>query len=155
MAQTSDVAAYICANYPHKSELSKTRLTKLVYLADWEAAKSAGRQITDIRWFFHNYGPYVDDVIESAKRDDRFKIIKTTNHYGDTKNEIRIRDGADTKRGLNPRECAIIDNVINETRHMYWNTFIKHVYDTDPIKNSDRYTLLDLVDWAGRKNIEA
>ena len=35
MAKLVDVVGYLCEHYPHKAELSKARLTKMVYLADW------------------------------------------------------------------------------------------------------------------------
>jgi hypothetical protein len=38
MAELKDIIAYYCKQYPHKAELSKARLTKMVYLADWKSA---------------------------------------------------------------------------------------------------------------------
>lgn len=148
MPTISDVAAYLCVNYPHKSELSKTRLTKLVYLADWQAAQDMGRQLTGIDWYFHNFGPYVDDVLNSTMNDPRFQIQKTTNFYGDLKLQIAIDPDADLNLKLSAQEKAVIDRVIEKTSPMYWNSFIKHVYETRPIVVSDRYTALDLVNIA-------
>jgi len=34
MKKLANIIAYLSSNYPHKNELSKARLTKLVYLAD-------------------------------------------------------------------------------------------------------------------------
>ncbi|MEO1985935.1 MAG: Panacea domain-containing protein [Martelella sp.] len=150
MASISDVAAYICMKYPHKSELSKTRLTKLVYLADWKAAQQIGRQITDIEWYFHNFGPYVEDVYDSVRNDSRFEIVNTENYYGDRKLEIHIKDDIRPPHGLDKTEIDIIDSVVKETSNMYWNSFIQHVYSTDPIENSNRYQPLDLVLHAAR-----
>ncbi|WP_420380850.1 Panacea domain-containing protein [Marivita sp.] len=155
MSTISDVAAYFCAKYPHKSELSKTRLTKLVYLADWEAAKHLGRQITDIRWYFHNFGPYVDDVVDAVQSDDRFEIVSSRNYYGDEKLEIKLKQTNRLDLELIPEELAILDSVIEKTRPMYWNAFIKHVYSTDPIEQSDRYRHLDLVAFANESRAQA
>lgn len=149
MAEIGDVAAYFCEHYPHKSELSKTRLTKLVYLADWKAAKELGRQITNIKWYFHNYGPYVDDVINSVHANkERFQIVSSLNHYGDSKLEIRLRDGNGSGGKISTEEKEILDDIISETSPLYWNAFIKHVYATDPIENSDRYRYLNLLEMA-------
>lgn len=145
MAKISDVAAYLCDHYPHKSELSKTRLTKLVYLADWKAAQKIGRQITGITWFFHNYGPYVPDVVEAVETDPRFLLTKSINHYGDPKLEIAMRPDSNSLDGISNEEKQILDEVISETSPLYWNAFIDHVYATPPIENSNRYRMLDLL----------
>ncbi|WP_108485587.1 Panacea domain-containing protein [Oceaniglobus ichthyenteri] len=148
MAEIADIAAYFCENYPHKSELSKTRLTKLVYLADWEFAKMEGRQMTPIRWYFHNFGPYVDDVIESVSSDSRFVVKEVKNAYGDSKLEIHLRNVDRPAYKLADREIEVLNDVISRTSTMYWNAFIKHVYETPPIANSDRYNYLDLNNFA-------
>jgi len=145
MPSISDVTAYLCAHYPHKSELSKTRLTKLVYLADWQAANDLGRQLTDIDWYFHNFGPYVDDVMDIVMTDPRFEVSKTTNFYGDMKLQVALAAEGNLKLRLAADEVAVLEKVIEKTSPMYWNSFIKHVYATKPIAESDRYSPLDLV----------
>lgn len=147
MAKISDVAAYLCDQYPHKSELSKTRLTKLVYLADWKAAQKLRRQMTGISWYFHNYGPYVDDVVEAVKSDPRFCITSSVNQYGDPKMEISLQNGSQISVGLSKEEKTLLDEVIAETSPLYWNAFIEHVYATPPIKKSNRYRTLNLLDF--------
>ncbi len=147
MAKIRDVAAYICETYPHKHELSKARLTKLVYLADWESAKATGHQMTDIAWVFHNYGPYVDDVINEVQSDQDFEIVQTYNLYGEPKQVIGLRT-ANPSISLSGDERQIIDRIVDDTKVMYWDAFIKHVYSTYPIKTQDRYSELNLVELA-------
>ena len=36
-------------------ELPNARITKLVYLLDWEYSLKYGRQLTNIEWFFDYY----------------------------------------------------------------------------------------------------
>jgi len=147
MAKIEDVAAYICDKYPYKSELSKARLTKLVYLSDWKSAQKRRKQLTDIRWYFHNFGPYVDDVINSVTNNPRFSVEDTLNAYGDKKTTISIKSPL-ASNILAPGEKRIVDDVIEETRGMYWDSFIRHVYATAPIARSERYSHLDLVKMA-------
>lgn len=153
MAEVADVAAYFCKRYPHKSELSKTRLTKLVYLADWEHTKREGRQMTPIRWYLHNFGPYVDDVIDSVSSDPRFVLKEVQNAYGDSKLEIHLKDEAAEIHSLSESEVAVLNEVIARTSPMYWNAFIKHVYETPPIANSNRYSHLDLGAFARESHV--
>jgi uncharacterized phage-associated protein len=150
MSVISDIAAYLCENYPHKSELSKARLTKLVYLADWKAAKRYGKQLTDIKWYFHNFGPYVDDVIDEVTKDRRFEVIDSTNFYGDNKKTIGLSPLSKSKTELSASHTEILDEVIADTRSMYWSDFINHVYSTEPVSNSVRYSNLDLVGAASK-----
>lgn len=145
MARIRDVTAYICARYPHKDELSKARVTKLVYLADWKSAQKNKKQLTKIEWYFHNYGPYVEAVVDSALKDPRFNIVSISTMYGDSKTLFAIKSNADFEKGLSEEERKIIDDVISDTKNLYWDSFIKHVYDTYPIRVTDRHKTLNLV----------
>lgn len=153
MAKINDVVAYICAIYPIKKELSKDRVTKIVYLADWKFAQNNNQQMTEIRWYFHNYGPYVDDVILAAKEDPRIIVEDTINMYGDPKTLFKINDDYDTKHNLEKFEMKIIKKVIAETQKLYWDEFIQHVYNTYPINVTNRYMELDLVELAKQERL--
>lgn len=145
MARIKNVTAYLCAKYPHKDELSKARVTKLVYLADWKSAQQNQKQLTKIDWYFHNYGPYVDAVVDKARKDPRFDVLHTSTMYGDSKTLFTIKEGADYSEGLNDSDKLILDSVIEETKGLYWDSFIKYVYDTYPIRMTDRHESLNLI----------
>ena len=49
---------------------------------------------------------------------------------------------------LTLQQTSIINEVILETKSLYWNDFIDHVYSTYPIVHSERYSDLDLVSLA-------
>ncbi|MEZ5576726.1 MAG: DUF4065 domain-containing protein [Candidatus Competibacteraceae bacterium] len=59
MNRLQNIMAYFGIEYPHKFELSKARLTKMIYLADWFSSLADGKKLTDIEWLFNHYGPYV------------------------------------------------------------------------------------------------
>lgn len=132
---------YFCLNYPHSSELSNARLTKMIYLADWYSVSSTGNQITNIKWYFDNYGPFVPDVYNEANSDKSIEVINTSTPYGTPKTLFKYN-------GENPilsNEIKIIlDKVIDDTKSLYWNDFISFIYNTNPIKDSNRYSYLDL-----------
>ncbi|RJL18998.1 Panacea domain-containing protein [Pectobacterium polaris] len=144
MNKIQNITAYLCVNYPIQSELSKARLTKMVYLADWFSSLVNDKQLTDIEWVFNHYGPYVDDVIDSISRSRKNFIIKhERNIYGSEKNTISfIGDIEDI--GLTRNERQILDVVINKTKGLYFNDFIEYIYSTYPIRNRTRYSVLDL-----------
>jgi uncharacterized protein YwgA len=145
MATTRDAVAYLVANYPLKAELSKARLTKMVYLADWKAALDFGRQITPINWRFHHFGPYVDDVHQIALSDPAFVVKSETNYYGNLKERIELVKPAETLVALHDWEKDILNHVIVETKPLNWDSFIKLVYSTYPVLSGVRGHYLDLL----------
>lgn len=141
-----DVLSYIVKNYPYSDDLTKTRTTKLVYLVDWEYIKKYGRQLTSIEWFFDHYGPYVSDVLDEADKDRRISIKKTKSNFGTVKYMVMPKfTKKDIVYSLTADEIEVIDDVIEKTKLLSWNQFIRYVYDTSPIKNSEKYEKLDLL----------
>lgn len=140
----SDLVRYIVKYYPHKNELSKARVNKLIYLIDWKSAIENQEQMSDIEWIFNHHGPYVSDVETRLLLDDRFGIEKTTNFYGAEKNIIKVKDDKDFKEP-NEKQREVIEFIIEVTKGMYWNKFINTVYSTYPIQHSQRGEKLDLV----------
>lgn len=144
MNELSNIVAYLCHAYPHKHELSKARLTKLVYLADWYSALVDDHQITNIRWHFNHYGPYVDDVTNSIIGNPDFAILNEQTMYGSTKHLI-THIGNLNVNVLSERTRQILDAVINNTKQLYFNDFIDYVYSTYPVASRERYSEFDLV----------
>lgn len=147
MSVIESIVAYLCIHYPYANELSKTRLTKLVYLADWFSALVDEQQMTDIDWIFNHYGPYVDDVINVVSSNSNFDIEYSENLYGMERTTISYH-GKENEINLTKRQMDIIDVVINKTSSMYFNDFIKYIYSTYPIVESARYAHLNLVELA-------
>jgi hypothetical protein len=144
MADLKDVLVYLIGKYPYPSELSNARVTKLVYLADWRHAITHGRQLTDITWYFDNYGPFVWDVknvVESAP--DLFACDDTANMYGDRKRLFSLVNTSHAPH-LSAEERNSLDHVIDATKALNWAQFIKLIYSTYPVMSSERYSNLDL-----------
>ena len=140
------VIRYIVKNYPYPDDLTKTRITKLVYLVDWEFMEKYGKELTNLDCYLDHYGPYVSDVLDDADDDKVLSINKTTSNYGTVKYIVKPkRDKEDlVYRDLYNSDTEILDKVISETEDLSWNEFIDYVYSTKPIQNSNRYSKLDL-----------
>lgn len=147
MERLRDVLLYFCKHYPHPHELSKARLTKMVYLADWRSALTNREQITPIEWEFNHFGPYVRDVENVARHDPDLVVTPTTSLYGAPKDLIAARPGA-AEPVIDDDTKEILDFVIEQTKKLYWNDFIALVYSTYPVRESPRYAHLDLVKMA-------
>jgi len=143
MNKLRSIMAYFGANYPHKDELSKARLTKLVYLADWYSAVVRERKMTDVDWIFNHYGPYVDNITDLANLDDDFAVSAQKTTYGGNKYVISY-SGETVKDDFDDKELEILDAIINKTKTMYFNDFINFVYSTYPVSSNERYSKLDL-----------
>jgi len=142
MADVKDVLAYMLNRY--RGETSNARVTKMVYLTDWRHSLLYGRQVTDIEWYFDNYGPFVWTVIEAARENpDLFEIEATQTVFGNSKNVLRLRN-KQYKPQLGDSERAAVDFVVDATKDLTFDAFIKLVYSTYPIMKSDRYESLDL-----------
>jgi hypothetical protein len=112
VASLRDAIAYICKHYPRKDELSNARVTKMVYLTDWRSAITRGKQMTDVPWVFHHYGPFVYDILDTAKEDPEFEVVPTRNMYGATKYLLKVADDA-TYPSIGEGEGDILDFVID------------------------------------------
>lgn len=145
MSRLRDAMAYVCVHYKHPEELSNARLTKTLYLADWRAALTLGRQITEVEWEFNHYGPFVHDVMYVARNDDAFEVVSMTNAYGSDKELIQIARPDVFLPELSEEDKGIIDEVMEVTTSKYWKDFIRLVYSTYPILTQSRYSTLDLV----------
>ncbi len=149
VSKVKNVLRYLISKYPYESDLSKTRVTKMVYLADWYYALQYRKQITDIEWYFDHYGPYVPDVFKVAKNDKELEVKGSYSMYGSPKSIIVLkREDENIQFKLTKNEMDIIDKVIEETKNLSWNSFISKVYNTIPIKNGRKYESLDLVSYA-------
>lgn len=145
MAELKDIVAYILQKSPNKDDMSKARLTKMVYLSDWRAALALGHQLTSINWLFDHNGPFVYDVIDMARHDKDFVIEHTTNYYGSNKTVISMNPARFYEPRLKESEREVIDHVISKTSDKSFKSFISLVYSTCPIRTQERYKHLDLV----------
>ena len=155
-ASLVDVVGYICQRYPRsrKGDLSKARLTKLVYLADWRSVLQNDKQISDITWEVYHYGPWVPDVIKAVEDNpEKFRIRKTYTWLGNPKEVVELTDDSFTPNLL-PEEKAAINHVIDVTKDLNWDSFIRLVYSTYPVVTQPKYTPLNLRELAAKYKAE-
>lgn len=148
MSNLKEAISYILKHYPHKDQLSNARVTKMLYLADWHQAINRKLQITDIRWYFDNYGPFVWDIKKEIEcHPEVFISIDTHNFYGQTKTLFSMKN-KDYEPCLSDDQKQSLQHIIDVTEKLTWNDFIRLVYSTYPITSSSRYSYLDIVEKA-------
>lgn len=145
-----DVIFWVWAKHSNRSVLSEARMTKMVYLADWEMAQQHGCTITGINWEFNQYGPYAPDVVDAALDFDDLSIEVDETTFGTSKDVFVVDPNAARILSLTRREAQAIDEVVNETKYLSFALFIDHVYSTYPMVNTERYHHMDLPALAAR-----
>jgi len=104
-------------------------------------------QITDIRWTFNHYGPFVYDVIDMAREDGAFEVVPTTNMYGSSKDLIKVCDDVEYP-SLDEADKEVLDFVLESAARKNYGEFMHLVYSTYPVATQERYSELDLVELA-------
>jgi Protein of unknown function (DUF4065) len=150
MANLRDLLIYMIEACENEQELTKTRVTKLVYLCDWKYSLEYGQQMTNIDWVFDNYGPFVWDVMKVIENNTEiFQTRETTNSSGSNKTIVSLNTQTGSElANLTGEERKVLQFVINSTKDMGWSSFIKLVYSTYPVVASMRHEKLNLVDFA-------
>lgn len=116
----------------------------MIYLADWCSCVNDGRQLTDINWFFDNYGPFVWDVYNTVESNQNiFLISYDRTYYGEPKMIFSIKDSSYIPN-ISTRTKVILDFVIDQTFNLPTSEFTRLVYNTYPILTTKRYHFLDL-----------
>ncbi len=153
LADLKMLMAYFCKYYPYKDDISKARLNKMIYLADWKSAIESGNQLSNIHWLYNNYGPYVNEIVNLAQNDDWFVIYNTYNNLGHKKNIIYINNEVqDSNIILSAEDKKYVNFVIDSTQSLSWSNFIRLVYSTYPIISSTKKEYLNLVELAHQYN---
>lgn len=147
-----EIIYYICrfAN-SEKIILSKARLVKLIYLIDWKCMLVNGYQMTEIQWVLNHYGPYVEDIIKTLEKYPNFKKSDYINHYGEQCEKIDLVDKEDIQNiqiNLSKQHCELIDSVLFTTARLAYTKFLRLIYSTYPIVNSNKMDKLDLQKFA-------
>lgn len=135
MLEFVELFKIIISVYPKKQELTQDRLVKLTYLSDWRSAIVNKKQITNIKWYINNYGPYIEnmyDILEEKSFDINDSIIKRKKFDGEIATEI----------------MTVVDFIINKTKELNNNDFTTLVFSTFPLATSTKYSHVDLVEKA-------
>src|SRR5262245_11705397 len=118
MTPIADALAYFLRRYPHKHELSRSRLMSMVYLADWKGALERREQVTDAQWSLGNYGPFSQAVYDALENDDRFRIVIEENVHGTTKGRVELAGEAEA--AVAGTDQPILDFVVSTTQPLRW-----------------------------------
>jgi hypothetical protein len=134
--RTEELVAYF-VNRCQGGELGRTRLMKLLYLADYEARRFMGRPLSDITYVWHHYGPYdpaVERTVATLKARDvvtEERVIYPNGHAG----YLYSAGPAPFKAySFSPAEEAILDYVCRQYSRVQLKELLEDiVYQTEPM----------------------
>lgn len=130
-------------------DLGPIHLIKYVYLADLSHARyNNGETYTGIRWRFHNFGPWSNDVnncIEPALEEISAKCkILPSNYDSDYKRWSLTDDALLEKLGVNLP--LVVVSVVDSSVHKFkkdTSSLLEHVYRTEPMLKAAPGEFLD------------
>src|SRR5947209_16008599 len=110
-----DTITILAAGLPRR--LTRTGLVKLLYLIDLRSWERRGRPLTELRWIWHNYGPYSPEITEAVgdlEGNNELRVEATLNGYGSTVYRIHSGPKASLYGVLSDEDERLIQDVVKE-----------------------------------------
>jgi hypothetical protein len=143
-----DILIYFCKHYPYGSDLTELRLTKMLYLADWQHSLHYGKQVTEIAWNRRRIANGVGDIIRRACRSSDI-VVSTEKSRG--KSWLPLvwlktpSDSEDVKEPVLPSEIKeTLKIIIGKTKNRFWDEVTQLVNSTWPVLSQPGDSRLDL-----------
>ena len=153
----ADLLAYIWENYGgdgdqqfkdnRAEDFTLSRTTKMIYLVDWKYALKHGRQATLVRWYFDQFGPYVNLVTTFTKRFDLREERESKSKYRRRLRWLVLNPdiSQDVGTPLSNEVQNVCKEVIEDVGRLRYTDFIRHVYRTPPVRYYDQFTYMNIV----------
>lgn len=81
----NNILHYLVDKYPYPDDLTRLRVTKLIYLIDWKAVQKTGQQLTNITWSLGQYGPTTETIVETVDKNPGLTFLETVSNFGTKK----------------------------------------------------------------------
>jgi uncharacterized phage-associated protein len=115
--------------------INRTKLAKLLYLADLAAVESDLPPGTGVEWRWRHYGPYSNALVDVESDLETAKIIRVTatvNYYGRPEKRLRLRD-AEPQIEIDNQFACIIDDVVAKRGNLSASQLRDITYQTAPM----------------------
>ena len=156
MFKTEQLIDYIIQNLSGK--ITKTQLVKLIYLVDLESVRFTGTQASDIKWKFHHYGPYDENLDGRLKKLEKNSIItvqqKSKKDHPDDIYFLYQHTGKEMKYEFEPMKKQIIDTILSQYGSFTLDALLKYVYETEPMRKSKRGQYLNLKSLLNNESVD-
>jgi uncharacterized phage-associated protein len=135
------------SRYPGRP-LTRTKLVKLLYLADLEAFRRVRRPLTGVKWISYYYGPFSQDILHAADQLDGRVLVQqvATQVTGQPYYRYEPLPQAELP-ALSEGDRGVVDVVLEQYGGMTLPNLIDAVYETEPYKRTEK--LGDPIDLTG------
>ncbi|MDZ7957881.1 MAG: DUF4065 domain-containing protein [Aulosira sp. DedQUE10] len=119
--------------YATKGNITKTQLIKFLYLADLYSVKWTSKQLTELDWYYYNFGPWHEDIDAALCRMNGKEIAIET---GGNATLIKLGSQASNVEDLQlPVSLKLVlDNIRREwAGSEKLNQLLEYVYNTVPM----------------------
>jgi hypothetical protein len=144
------VLAVLRAALEHDYVITRTKLAKLLYLADLRAVAAGGEPISGIRWKWLNFGPFNNDLLEIEQQlvqDELVTSVREPWEFGQAYRLSLVGDPAALPR-LAPGEEAVLAAAVREWGSLAASSLKDLSYQTPPMieaqAEGNRGVVLDL-----------
>lgn len=132
--------------------INRTKLAKLVYLADLRAVDEGLPPGSGVEWRWRHYGPY-SNILRAIERDLEtagvVEVVKTSNNYGTSEIRLRLRIAA-PQIEIDSQFAAIVDEVMQADGRLSASQLKDLTYQTPPMQAALRLGRRELrLDLAG------
>lgn len=117
-------------------QISRTRLMKFLYLADYESRRYFGEKLTDAEYSWYHYGPYDHDLSEHITNLGRLGLISETRVQYPTGRHGYLYGTGPTMRRLDfdDRTVALLDYICTTYLALPLDELLEDiVYQTEPM----------------------
>jgi len=147
MDNNKKVCSIIYFLIKNSKNLGKTKLVKLMYLADYEFFKCFGDKISNIdyiRWDFGPFSPDIYDYLDFMKDTGIITMHNFTSFYKSREYcSFKVKGVFDIDRILSPDEIDFLDYILSKYDDMDLDAIKKITYETEPmLKATDKGELL-------------
>jgi hypothetical protein len=135
LSREQELVAYF-VNHCDDGQLGRTRLMKLLYLADYEARRYLGRPISSIPYVWHHYGPYDSRLNDwTSELESRDVLVEERVIYPSGKaGYVYHRGPRMVTPSFTPAESEILAYVCKEYSRIELKGLLEDVvYETEPM----------------------
>jgi len=119
-------------------QLNRTKLVKLLFIADKMAKDKFQKTISGTSYVYLLYGPYSDDIIESIAEMDGYEIKESiVPHTGGYSYSIAGMPRIDPMELLDKKEIEIFKEVIKNHGGESLRNIVDYVYNLECMKDAD------------------
>jgi len=127
----------------HSASIGRTKLVKLVYLADVLSYQKYGKTLTGLNYIFYDYGPWAVEFYSALESLPMVKENKGLTSFGDLKYHYEETGQPYTFTGLNQAEIAILEKIDQEWGGKRLREILRYVYNNLPLAASSQGEIID------------